>query len=704
MIHGINYEKSATMKLISPVILLLFMACSPQINLQKSNRKNNFIDPFMCTSGEHGHTDPAAAVPFGMVKPAPDSDPLGYSGYDFSAQTILGFSNTRFSGVGCQGVGGNIRILPFVLTDGNQKISKSLKLDKKTEIASVGYYSVVLENKVQAELTATRQVAFHRYTFPKSEHVGLVIDLASSFVGNNYEEHQIDTSGVIFGKISSRNICNKGDYTIYFALSIDKEEVKITSNESKIEIKFSSLKNQEVLVRCALSVVSVENAKNNLNVQSSVSFTSVRKNAVNDWEKILQTVDIETSDSILKRKFYTHLYHVVQTPFIIQDQGGEYRGSDGELYKTKQKNHFYGWSIWDTFRTKLPLFSLLYREHYIDMMTSLGELYKQGKVDWSTPTEPFLTVRTEHSITVLLDALEKNLLNYSLENIYPKLQEEIKNLSFETPDKILESSYDLWAMSKIAEKLGYVEDSKTYIDKAYEYEKVWDEKFKIMGKDADLMEGAGLYQGTLWQYRWFVPFDIRGIQEKLGGKHIFEKQLDYFFANNLFNVGNQPDIQVPFLYLYTDSPWKTQKLVHQILTEPTINRYGSKIFKEPIIREVFLDTPEGYITDMDDDAGTMSGWYIFASMGIYPVCPGEPFYAICSPLFKKVTIHIDTKNTFVIQADDVSDINIYIQSAMLNGKPLNRAWIRHNEILSGGKLIFKMGAIPNKKWGLKDPL
>lgn len=704
MINGIKYKKGGRMKFILPTILLLFVACNTPVKQQQSIKKSDYVDPFMCTSGEHGHTDPAAAVPFGMVKPAPDSDPIGYSGYDFSAEKVLGFSNTRFSGVGCRGVGGNIRVLPFVLNEDTVRIPTTLKLDKSSEIASVGYYSAILENKVQVELTATRQVAFHRYTFPESDYAGFIIDLASSFVGHNYEEHRIDESGIISGKISSQNICNKGDYTLYFALSIDKEKTKITSNKSKIEIKFSTLKSEEVLIRCALSVVSVENAKANLKAQASRSFASVQKDAVNSWEKILQVVDIETPNNVLKRKFYTHLYHVTQTPFIIQDQEGEYRGSDGKLYKTKQKNHFHGWSVWDTFRTKLPLFSLLYREHYIDMMSSLGELYKQGKVDWSTPTEPFLTVRTEHAITVLLDAARKDLLNYSLQDIYPQLQKEIKNLSFETPDKILESSYDLWAMAKIAENLGYIEDANIYLAKAYEYQKVWDEKFKIMGKDADIMGGADLYQGTIWQYRWFVPFDIRGIQEKLGGKDIFEEQLDYFFNNNLFNVGNQPDIQVPFLYLYTDSPWKTQKLVHQILTEPTVNRYGSKMFEHPIIREVFLDSPEGYITDMDDDAGTMSGWYIFASMGIYPVCPGEPFYALSSPLFEKTTIHIDTKKTFVIHADGLSDKNIYIQSAMLNGKQLDRAWIKHNEIISGGELIFKMGADPNKKWGLKDQI
>lgn len=690
------------MKLTLLVIFLLFTVGCSRINEHESIKKNDFVDPFMCTSGEHGHTDPAAAVPFGMVKPAPDSDPLGYSGYDFSASRVLGFSNTRFSGVGCQGVGGNLRILPFVLNKDSQKIPNSLKLDKSSEIASAGYYSVILENKVHVELTATRQVAFHKYIFPKLKHAGLVIDLSSGFVGNNYEKHSIDKNGIISGEISSPEICDKGDYTLYFALKVDKEGAKISSIGSKIEIEFSTLNSQEAIVRCALSVVSVQNAQANLKAQNNVSFAYVKKDAANKWGEILSVVDIKTPDAVLKRKFYTSLYHATQTPFIIQDQGGEYRGSDGKRYTTKQKNYFFGWSVWDTFRTKLPLLSLLYPQYYTDMMSSLGELYKQGKVNWSTPTEPFLTVRTEHSVIVLLDALRKNLLNYSLEDIYPQMQAEMKNLSIETPDKILESSYDLWAMAEVAKNLRHVDDAKMYLSKAYEYKNVWNRKFKVMGKDADILGGSGLYQGTLWQYRWFVPFDIKGIQKMMGGKQVFEKQLDYFFANHLFNVGNEPDIQVPFLYVYTDAPWKTQRLVHQILTEPTINRYGSRKFKKPVVREAFLDSPKGYITDMDDDAGAMASWYVFASMGIFPVFPGKPVFALCSPLYEKITIHVGAGKTFVIQAEGVSDKNIYIQSAMLNGKKLERAWIKYAEIILGGKLIFKMGAVPNKGWGLKD--
>lgn len=692
------------MKLILFFISYIFISYNSTIISQKIINKTDFVDPFMCTSGEHGHTDPAASVPFGMVKPGPDTFPIGYSGYDFSAQRILGFSNTRFSGVGCQGVGGNIRILPFVLTKKNEIIPNYLGLDKSSEVASPGYYSVILDNKIQVELTATRQVAFHKYTFPKLNHAGLIINLASSFVKNNYEKHTIDSNGIISGEISSHNICDKGNNKFYFALTLNKLVKKITSNGSIIKIDFSTKEKNDVIVRCAISVVNAKNAIETLKSQSNATFNSIRQEALNKWGKVLNAIEIKTSNDQLKSKFYSHLYHATQTPFIIQDINGEYRGSDGKKYKSSLNNQFYGWSIWDTFRTKLPLLSLISSKNYMDMMSSLKKLYKQGKVNWSTSTEPFLTVRTEHSIVVLLDALNKNLLNYSLDDIYPQLKIEMENLSFETPDKTLESSYDLWAMSEIAKKLGHFEDAKNYLFKALEYKKTWNKYFKVMGDNADIMGGAGLYQGTLWQYRWFLPFDIKGIQKEIGSKQLFEKQLDYFFGNNLFNVGNEPDIQTPFLYDYTNAPWKTQKLVHSILSEPTINWYGSEKFKNPIIRKVFLNTPEGYITDMDDDAGTLAGWYIFASMGFYPICPGSPLFVLCSPLYEKTTLHFDNGKSFVIQADKVNDKNIYIQSATLNGQNLNKCWIKYNDIVSGGKLIFKMGAIPNKKWGLEDPL
>ncbi len=681
------------MRLFFLFSIIFFTCCSsPEVNEQaKSNVE--FIDPFMCTSDDRGQTDPSASIPFGMVKAGPDTRPVAHAGYEYTAEEMQGFSSTRFSGVGCRGTGGNLRVLPYNLTN-NDTVPEAIKYKKQTEVAIPGYYSVTLDNGIKCELTATRQVAVHRYTYPESDKSGLSIDLASAFVEPKIEEHTINADGIITGKVSSGCVCKKGIYTFYFAISTDKEGIQPAERNSVLNYVFSTTANEELNVYCALSVVSEENARRNLNAVKDQSFDNVKNAAYTQWEELVKVVDVETDNDTLKRLFYTHLYHVVQSPFIINDNVGEYRGSDGKLYKTEQ-NYYHGWSIWDTFRSKLPLLSLFYPERFKEITTSLGELYKQGKPDWGTETEPFLTVRTEHSVIVLLEAYRKGLLTFSLEDIYPQLKEEATKLPFKTPDNILESSFDLWALSEIAKELGHDEDAERYHQKAFQYDSIWKEKFMVMDENSDIMHGDGLYEGTLWQYRWFVPFDIEGIQKLVGGKDEFERQLDYFFENELFNIGNQPDIQVPYLYAYTNAPWKTQKLVNTLLTKPTNNWYGThKKWKKPEYRKIFQDSPEGYVKEMDDDAGTMSGWYVCSAIGLYPVFPGSTQLVVNTPLFHKVTINTTGGSPLVIEATNLSDKSIYIQSITFNGEELDSNFIDFNRISKGGKLEIVLGEQP----------
>jgi putative alpha-1,2-mannosidase len=208
-----------------------------------------------------------------------------------------------------------------------------------------------------------------------------------------------------------------------------------------------------------------------------------------------------------------------------------------------------------------------------------------------------------------------------------------------------------------------------------------------------------LYEGTLWQYRWFVPFDIVGIQAMMGGKSEFENQLDYFFKNELFNIGNQPDIQVPYLYNYTNSPWKTQQLVDQLLNKETNNWYGThEKFEKPIVKKIFTATPNGYIKEMDDDAGTMSSWYLWSSMGLYPIFPGSTQLALTAPQFDKITIATKEKPIEIITKGRTSN-SIYIQKVTWNNEEINSSIIDFNLISKGGKLQFELGDTPNKNWG-----
>lgn len=663
-----------------------------QENRKAEKHNVDYVDPFICTGSDHGQTDPAAAVPFGMVKPAPDTDPLGHSGYDYDAHEILGFSNTRFSGVGCRGVGGNLRVLPFIGL--NSPYPNPQHIKKDTEQAQPGYYSVQLENGIKAELTALRQIAFHRYTFPENDTVGLTIDLTSSLSKFYGEEHQIRKDGLITGEVSGANVCDKGKYTFYYALSVNVENYSIVEEGGKISLSFKTLRNQEVELRCAISTVSRQNALQNLQLSKNKRFDEVKEEARQAWADLLSVVDVESENDEHKTLFYTHLYHILQTPFQIQDADGSFKGSDGETYNANGNSQYHGWSIWDTFRTKLPLLSLLYPDHYKDIVNSIGKLYHQGKDDWATDKEPFITVRTEHASIVLLEAHKKGLLPFSLKSIYLQLREEAAQLPFETPDNMLESSYDLWALSQIAKEIGQTRDFRKYRKQAYQYKKTWKEKFLTMDESSDVMHGDGLYEGTLWQYRWLVPYDIKGIQKLMGGKKEFEEQLDYFFQNGLFNIGNQPDIQVPYLYAYTNSPWKTQELVNRLITKETNNWYGThKKWETPSTRKIFMPTPHGYIKEMDDDAGTMSAWFICSALGLYSVFPGSTDLAITTPLFENITIKT-AGGPLQIMANGLSNENIFIQNVSWNGSPINSSIIDFNLIANGGVLRIELGNTP----------
>ncbi|WP_186525799.1 GH92 family glycosyl hydrolase [Seonamhaeicola sediminis] len=694
------------MRRYTPIIIafvfLIVFSCQKQagITVAVSNQSiEDFVNPFICTADDHGQTDVSASIPFGMVKPGPDTRPVGHSGYEYMAKEIIGFSNTRFSGVGCRGVGGNLRVLPFVISEGDS-IPNRIRFSKESEQAQAGYYKVMLNNGVETQLTATQQVSFHQYTFPKSEKAGFTIDLASSFVEHVTEEHQIG-NGIISGKVTSVNICKKGKYTFYYAIAFSQEPEEIKEKESKLIVSFSTKENQNVLLRCALSVVDVSSAIQNLKASKNLSFSQVKSQASKAWNNLLSAVDVETENDSLKTLFYTHLYHATQSPFIINDEGGEFRGSDGKQYQSETP-YYHGWSVWDTFRTKLPLLSLLYPVKYRDMLLSLKALYKQGKVDWVTDTEPFLSIRTEHTIAVVLDAYKKGLLPFPLSDIYKEMKVEAEHLPFKSPDNVLESSYDLWALSEISKALGENVDAEFYRARAFEYKTTWENKFMNMDENSDIMHGDGLYEGTLWQYRWFVPFDIQGIQTMMGGKDEFENQLEYFFDNELFNIGNQPDIQVPYLYNYTNSPWKTQQLVDKLLNKVTNNWYGThEKFEAPIVKKIFTATPNGYIKEMDDDAGTMSSWYVWSTMGLYPVFPGSTQLALTVPQFDKITIKTKDKPLEIITNGRTPN-TIYIQKVTWNGEEINSSIIDFNLISKGGVLQFELTDMPNTLWGKQN--
>ena len=685
------------MKRIS-LFLTVFMVFKSLLLLSEDSKYKyiNKVDLFTCTADDYGQLDPAACVPFGMVKLGPETDPDNHSGYNYNAKKIKGFTHNRLGGVGCSGAGGNVLVKPGI---GKLKDS-SMSFDKTSEKAHPGYYVANLsEYGILAEMTANNHVGFHRYTFTGSDKSYILFDFEythSKLISFDYE---ILDNKTIKGVIKATNNCNVGVYTTHFSIKSSKGFTEYVKEKGKVYGLFSTKAGEVVTLQVALSPISTEQAdKDRKNSIGTKSFDEVKESAEEKWEKILGRIEV-SGEGEYEKLFYTHLYHSCLMPVNSTSTSGTFKGTDGNIYEAKGYIHYDGWSIWDTFRSKLPLISLLYPEIYQDFSKSLTDLYRYGKYAWAGENEPVPTCRTEHTTGILLDAFRKGM-SFDFETAYNGMLSEADTLPYKSPDNILETSYDYWVISQMALELNKNEDHKVYQNKAARYKKIWKEKFLVMDEKSDIMHGDGLYEGTLWQYRWFVPFDYDGVFEMMGGKTEFTKQLEYFFENDLYNHGNQPDIHAPFLFNYSDSPWLTQNWVNKILTKPMIQHYGTHDkWEKPYYGRIYKLQPEGYIEEMDDDAGTMSAWYVLASVGLFQVCVGDPVYQISTPIFDEIVIHLKSENTLKIKVKNLSENSYFIQGIKLNGKEYNKSYLSHDDIMKGGTVVFELGQNPNKKWG-----
>ncbi len=679
--------------IISIEALLLFL-----LNIASAQEVTHFVNPFICTAGDHGQLDPSATVPFGMMKLGPDTDPGNHSGYDYHAKRLLGFSHNRIGGVGCNGAGGNLRILPGIGDD--QNTAQSEEFIKGSEEASPCYYAVTFSNGIKAELTATNQTGFHRYTFPESDCACLSVDIASSLGGTISASKTMINGHEFSVKVSARNVCGIGRYTVYYHVWCNKALTDQTKEGDKLVFRMKTAKNEQVLLQVTASTISEDDAKKEWESETrQLTFDEVRKTGLGKWQELLSKIKVEGKDEY-KMLFYTHLYHIFLNPVRSENRLKEFRSTDGEIHKSEGYVHYDCWSMWDNFRNKFSLYPLLVPDIANDIANSLADLYKYGKPFWSGFNEPVPTVRTEHTIITLLDFYRRGITCFDLQSVYRVMSAEINNIPGETPDKKLELSYDFWALAQFAQILDKKDDYFLFSKKADEYKQVWKAKFLVMKGNSDIMHGDGLYEGTIWQYRWNIQFDIAGVMEMMGGEQNYTQQLEYFFDHNLYNHGNQPDIHAPFMFDYGSKPWLTQKWVNKILTKDMIQCYGThEKWEKPYNGRIYKNSPEGYIPEMDDDEGTMSGWFVLASMGIYPVLTGEPVFQLSTPIFDKITLHLPGNKEFIIKTNGLSDRNFYIRSATLNGKPFNQAYLRNEDIISGGILEFNVSDKPNKTWG-----
>jgi len=646
----------------------------------------DLVNVFLGSSGDHGQMSPAASYPFSMLSIGPQTYPKTHSGYEYLAKKFEGFTHNRFEGVGCQGSGGNILIKPFLGNDPSKT-----DLIKLTEKASPGYYAVGFENKISAQLSVLKNAGKHLYQFPKGKK-GFYLDLSYAFNGAFVEEQHQVKGNIISGWITSRTTCGVGKYKIYYCLS-----VKGVSNwEDDGNHRLILMLSDDALtaqIDVALSSVSAEAAAATIN---NSSFEQFKMQSGADWNRNLSKIEVN-GDLESSKLFYSLLYRTMQSPYVISEKDGTYRNTKGEQQKDKQI-HYNGWAIWDNYRTQLPLLSIINQSEYAGMVTSIAELYQSGKKDYAGQQEPSNTVRSEHAIVVLLDAYRKGY-PVDFTKIADSLVKEVDRLDYKSPDKALETSYDHWALAEIFAILKNKDKSAFYRNKVLEYKKYWNKDFKDLTKnDVDRMQARGLYQGTIWQYRWFVPYDVKGLIELDGGEASYLANLDQFFAKDLYNHANEPDLQVPLLYNATKSGYKSQYWMHQLAADTVIQNYFNDNSRGigSYIGKIYKNEPQAYLRTMDDDAGAMSAWYIFTASGFSPACVGWPVYYLNVPLFPSLTYHLPKGKTFKIETKNFDLKNKFIKATFLNGKPFKKNYITQAEINAGGILKIIATANPVK--------
>ncbi len=710
------------------------------------------VNLFLGTAGDHGQMYPGAEMPFGLVKLGPDTFPgavtgSAHAGYDYDDKRILGFSHLRFSGVGCNGVGGNVLVMPMTQQRSIDPSEYAADFDKASERCAPGYYSVVLEKGLRVELTATHHVGLHRYMFPEGSKPTVLIDLTRGFTPVRDVHCIVRNDRELAGELISEQMGVHGRYRMFFCVEFQRPFKTVTLHPrdavrtmgakgpdgrlvAMIGLERSS---EPALMRVGWSSISIEQARRNMEAEvHDWDFARVREMAANAWEDLLGRIEV-SGDDVRMSQFYSHIYRTCLSPFHITSSRGTFMGEDGEEHAANGYIHYNGWSMWDSYRTKFPLLALLDRERIRDMMHSLTDALarrrRQLPVECTDSMHGFSAipnVRLELSSTVLVDAFQKGIEPVDLDATYgvvaniadAAFRSKAESLGYvpRRPDLTCEYAYDNWAAAQMAGALGKEDDFSRFKRRAAFYKNTWDASIGFYrarderGDWLDFPEDATevvekyVYEGSMWHWRWATVHDIPGVIKLIGGQDVFVKKLDEFYARDLHNHGNQPSIHAPWLFAAAGAPWLTQKWVRSVLTGNLIHRYGTHGFlEEPYVGPAYRNAPDGLIPEMDDDDGCMSGWFVFSSMGFFPLCVGRPIYALGTPLFEEVTIHNAGGRDFVIRSSNGGDDRCYIQSARLNGKSFDRPWLTHQEIMTGGCLDLSLARDPNKEWGTDGP-
>ncbi len=721
------------MKLINFLLLsaaATLTACSQKNADEPTQNYTDYVDTKI-GSGGHGHVFVGASVPFGMVQLGPTSVPQTWdwcSGYHDSDSTIIGFSHTHLEGTGIGDLF-DVTVMPVigdvVYARGEVEKEKSGLWsygDRSKEISRPGYYSIPLTRYgINAELTATNRVGLHRYTFPKSDSAAIVFDLQNGGCWDKAVETSIKAEGNnrLVGYRYSEGWAK--DQKVYFVAEFSKP---FTSFELKGEnnmygrVNFTTDSAEQVLVKVALSPVSIEGAKANMNAElPDFDFEKV-KNASNEaWNKELGRIEIKTDDADARSKFYTSLYHTMIVPATFSDVDGQYRGADGKVYKSDVPNYTI-FSLWDTYRAQMPLLSIYQTERNVDMINSMVDIAeKQGRLPvwhlWGNETDCMVG---NPGIIPVADAIVKNIEGIDREKAYKAILATAADTArgghfrdeygFIPSDKMFESiAFDMEyaiadaAVAAAAKAMGDNANAEKYLKRSQSFRNYLDKQTGFArGKLSDgswrtpfdpnstTHRQDDYCEGNAWQYTWLAPHDLNALIEFFGSKENTIAKLDTLFSTSSELTGGDvsPDISgLIGQYAHGNEP------SHHIIYFYTMlgqNDKASDLIRK-VNSEFYTTKPDGLAGN--EDAGQMSAWYILSNLGFYQVEPASGVYWFGTPMFEEASIKVPG-GKFTVKAPNVSDSNRYIRGVKLNGKPYDKMFITHSDIIKGGTLEFEM--------------
>ena len=651
---------------------------------------------------------------------------------------------------------GKLILDPIETKEGNKGFYS--KFSHKNETAKAGYYKVDLEDyNIKAELTATERVGFHQYTFPKSSNSHILLDLVynvyhhdnknvwtflrvendSTVTGYRQTKGWARTKKIFFAikfskafKSYGHQKYNKETYNGFYGRFNEKENFpEMAGKDIRAYFNFDTKAGEKIKMKFALSPVSSAGAMKNMEAEvSHWNFDKTKKETQQKWNKELSKIEVETIEESQKETFYTALYHTMLSPILYEDVDGKYRGLDQNIHESKGFTNYTIFSLWDTYRALHPLFNVIQQERNNDMIKSMLAHQEESVHNmlpiWSHYANENWCMIGYHATSVIADAVVKNVGDFDQKqalvasvatanvSYFDGLGDYIKykyvpdDKSHSSVSKTLELAYDDWTIAQIAKSVGDKNAEKTFLERSEYYNNVFNPVNGYMSpklsngkfrKNFDALDthGQGFIEGNAWNYGLYVPHQLDKMVKMMGGKERFSQHLDSLFTMELddkyiakheditrdgiignYVHGNEPGHHIPYLYNWTGKEYKTQARVRMIMD----TMYGPGV--------------EGLCGN--DDAGQMSAWYIFSSLGFYPVTPGSDRYALGSPNVKSAILNLENGKTLEIKTINQSMKNVYVKSLKINGKKIDRNYILHREIMNGGEFVFEMSSSPIK--------